>query len=120
VPKQPDVIGTIPGLTACTAHCHPFTAAPCSDAHGAMTCVPDATEADTVCTWTEGRAVGATCDGVNHCARGSLCVDVCSQVCSPPGGGGEPEDDCTNPVNCVSITPDLFYEGAEYGVCFVL
>ncbi|MBW2457837.1 MAG: hypothetical protein JRI68_25250 [Deltaproteobacteria bacterium] len=119
IPKHPE-IGPIPGIRGCIAHCHPFTGQPCSDAHGAMTCVPYWSADDTDCIWTEGRSPGAECTTASHCARGSLCIDYCAVVCTPPGGGGDPADDCSIPSNCTALNPGVTHEGEEFGICFEL
>jgi hypothetical protein len=116
VPKYPE-IGPIPGLTACTAHCHPVTGEPCSDAHGLLTCV--ARTDDTDCTWTQGYSPGAACSTEHDCGRGAACTDNCAEYCSPPGGGGDPADDCDVPTNCLSVNPALTFDGTAFGLCFV-
>jgi hypothetical protein len=109
-------VNQVPGLGMCTAHCHPQTAVPCSNANGSTTCFYDTEIAEFDCIWTANSVAYTDCDSPTDCGRGLVCATTfqtyCAPWCEPVGA----TSGCS-PFSCVSTQPAVDYDGTIYGFC---
>lgn len=117
---------TIPGMSVCTADCHPISSEPCNQAFGTVAChvVGTPLGVATDCAAGGNGTDGDVCtrqepdDFTTECAAGFVCVGSgtdwhCRQWCAPPGGQAQ----CTAPDTCISFGGSVQHQGIEYGFC---
>ena len=74
-----DCVAAVCGLT-----CHPVTQKNCS---GTLQCYPNGNNA--TCTSPGSKSLGQTCEGLNECTKGLLCVNkLCKKLCDTGGAAG--------------------------------
>jgi hypothetical protein len=106
----------IPGTAKhCTAGCEPITANPCV-VNNDVTCVPTDNGFD--CARDGNIPAWSDCRTYEQCNASLVCGDdglsmVCRPWCTPPG----PNNECPTTGECVQTTPQLFWNGMEYGFC---
>jgi hypothetical protein len=112
-----DGMDPIDGLGVCTAHCHPETGVPCSDAHGFTTCFYDTNLTEFDCIWTSNGVPFSECFDVTDCGRGTVCInaftDYCAPWCTPTGQ----ISGCENFTSCQATNPTVMYDGTTWGFC---
>ncbi len=71
-----------------------------------------------VCSPTSGSGTqGVACSSLSDCAPGFLCLgglDTCNRFCRVAEGAAG----CLGGETCVTLTPSVFVDGIEWGVCF--
>lgn len=100
----------------CLSGCDPRSGAPC-DTTGSVTCIYVGS-GNFDCAVSQNTVEGFACNSDPACAPGLVCVGppndaYCRRWCSPPELFSS---DCSL-ASCNSLNPQIFYEGAEYGVC---
>lgn len=116
---QSDGVAKVNGLTVCTAHCDPVTAAPCGTN---TTCFYDFNAVEFDCSTTLNLGENITCTAANKCAVGLVCAGpagnkLCKQWCTPIDMANTNSSCPVDRPYCDPVSVNVNYEGTDYGIC---